>query len=51
MKKTLKRGSALGLLLAWRTLKQGHPAVNALDIGILAGLGLCWLLDRNQGKK
>jgi len=54
MKKTLKRGSALGaLLLAWWGLKQGQgwPSLNALDVGILAGLALCWLLDRGKGGK
>lgn len=52
MKKTVGGGSALGaLLLAWWTLKQGHPALGALDVGILAGLVVCWLLNRNQGKK
>ena len=52
MKKAVGGGSALGaLLLAWWTLKQGHPTLDALDMGILAGLAVCWLLDRKQGKK
>ena len=52
MKKTVGGGSVLeALLFAWWTLNQGHPTLDALDIGILAGLAVRWLLDRGKSKK
>ena len=45
------KGTALGaLVLAWWVSKQGQ-AWGWPDVGIVAGLGLCWLLDRRQGRK